>query len=50
MVKYMLCLREHDNNNSFCRKESQDYLSCRMDHNLMAKEDWSKLGFEEKSS
>ncbi|XP_017772870.1 PREDICTED: cytochrome c oxidase assembly protein COX19 [Nicrophorus vespilloides] len=45
MVKYMQCLRKNDNNNSECRKESQDYLGCRMDNNLMAKEEWNKLGF-----
>ncbi|XP_065171865.1 cytochrome c oxidase assembly protein COX19 [Atheta coriaria] len=45
MIKYMTCLHTHDNQNSECRKESQDYLACRMENNLMAKEDWSKLGF-----
>lgn len=45
MIKYMQCLRQNSNNNSACREESQSYLSCRMDNNLMAKEDWSKLGF-----
>lgn len=44
MLRYMICLRENKNDNSKCRKEAKDYLGCRMDHNLMAKEDWSKLG------
>lgn len=45
MIKYMKCLRDSDNNNSVCREEAQNYLACRMDHNLMAKEEWPKLGF-----
>lgn len=47
MIKYMQCLRINDNQNSACREESQNYLGCRMDNNLMAKEDWAKLGFNE---
>ncbi|KAF2897050.1 hypothetical protein ILUMI_09129, partial [Ignelater luminosus] len=44
MIKYMKCLRTNDNDNSFCREEARDYLACRMDNNLMTREDWSKLG------
>ncbi|XP_014254394.2 cytochrome c oxidase assembly protein COX19 [Cimex lectularius] len=47
MLKYMLCLRESKDINTKCRKEAKDYLSCRMDNNLMAKEEWSKLGFKD---
>lgn len=47
MLKYMICLRDSKNNSSKCRCEARDYLACRMDHNLMAKEDWAKLGFTE---
>jgi cytochrome c oxidase assembly protein subunit 19 len=47
MLKYMICLRESNNNSSKCRQEAKDYLACRMDNNLMAREDWSKLGFTE---
>lgn len=47
MIKYMRCLRENDNSNSACRDDAQNYLSCRMEHNLMAKEEWSKLGFSD---
>ncbi|XP_025828812.1 cytochrome c oxidase assembly protein COX19 [Agrilus planipennis] len=47
MVKYMNCLRKTHSDNSQCRKESKEYLACRMENNLMAKEDWSKLGFTE---
>lgn len=46
-VKYMICLRENGEVNSFCRDEAKDYLSCRMSNNLMAKEEWSKLGFND---
>ncbi|XP_026735121.1 cytochrome c oxidase assembly protein COX19 [Trichoplusia ni] len=47
MTKYMKCLFNNDNNNSMCREESKEYLACRMDNNLMAKEDWSKLGYKD---
>lgn len=47
MIKYMKCLHSNKNDNSACRVEAQEYLGCRMDNNLMAKEDWSKLGFSQ---
>lgn len=45
MVKYMICLKTSKNNNSACREEAMAYLDCRMNNHLMAKEEWSKLGF-----
>lgn len=47
MISYMKCLHTNRNDNAACRVEAQDYLGCRMENNLMAKEDWSKLGFSE---
>lgn len=49
MLKFMVCLSKNNNNNSLCRDEAKSYLSCRMENNLMAKEDWSKLGFSEET-
>ena len=46
-AKYMICLYETKNNASECRKESKDYLECRMSHGLMAQESWSKLGYSD---
>jgi cytochrome c oxidase assembly protein subunit 19 len=46
-LKFMICLAEHDSRQSACREESKAYLGCRMDRQLMAKEDWSKLGFSD---
>ncbi|XP_026480557.1 cytochrome c oxidase assembly protein COX19-like [Ctenocephalides felis] len=48
MIKYMRCLRENKNDNSKCRDEAQSYLACRMDNELMAREDFAKLGFDKK--
>ncbi|XP_043485605.1 cytochrome c oxidase assembly protein COX19 isoform X1 [Polistes fuscatus] len=45
MVNYLRCLLEHNNQNTMCRHIAKDYLGCRMDKDLMAREDWSKLGF-----
>ncbi|XP_060520502.1 cytochrome c oxidase assembly protein COX19 [Cylas formicarius] len=48
MVEYMKCLYKEQNNNSACRNQAKEYLDCRMKNNLMAQEDWSKLGFPDK--
>lgn len=50
MFTYMRCLRECDNNGSACREAAKNYLGCRMENNLMTKEEWSKLGFSDKNS
>ncbi|GAB6025865.1 hypothetical protein CHUAL_011844 [Chamberlinius hualienensis] len=47
MLKYMICLRNNDNINTNCRHLAKDYLECRMNRNLMRKEEWSKLGLED---
>ncbi|XP_055703422.1 cytochrome c oxidase assembly protein COX19 [Phlebotomus papatasi] len=47
MLKYMNCLHENTDSNSECRSFARDYLECRMKNNLMAREEWSKLGFED---
>eukprot|EP00043_Microstomoeca_roanoka_P005083 m.53485 g.53485 ORF g.53485 m.53485 type:complete len:90 (+) comp12804_c1_seq1:260-529(+) len=46
MKVFLECLRKNDNNGRVCREESKAYLQCRMDRQLMAKEDWKKLGFD----
>ncbi|XP_002733356.1 cytochrome c oxidase assembly protein COX19-like [Saccoglossus kowalevskii] len=53
MTVYMQCLRRHQFENTKCRQQSKEYLECRMDKQLMAKEPLSKLGysdFEDKKS
>lgn len=45
MLIYMRCLHTNRNDNSACREEAKEYLGCRMENNLMTKEEWSKLGF-----
>ena len=47
MIKYMRCLQENKNNNTPCRDVAKEYLGCRMDNELMTREEWSKLGFSE---
>ena len=46
-LKYMVCLSENSHKNSACREQSKDYLECRMEKNLMVKEEWSKLGYSD---
>lgn len=50
MIQYMSCLRENQDDNSLCRELSKEYLKCRMDNDLMAKEDWKSLGFTDTNS
>lgn len=47
MIEYMQCLTIHDRDSKECRTEAKEYLTCRMDNELMAPEEWSYLGFSE---
>ncbi|CAI8034906.1 Cytochrome c oxidase assembly protein COX19 [Geodia barretti] len=47
MMKFLSCLKEKGSDNSLCRDESRAYLQCRMDRDLMTKEDFRKLGYKE---
>lgn len=40
----MYCLSHNNGDNSKCRQQSKEYLDCRMQNDLMAKEEWIKLG------
>ncbi|XP_072273920.1 cytochrome c oxidase assembly protein COX19 [Pyxicephalus adspersus] len=44
---FMKCLRENSFQSSLCREESKEYLECRMERQLMAKEPLEKLGFKD---
>ncbi|KAI1630122.1 hypothetical protein EDD37DRAFT_83070 [Exophiala viscosa] len=44
---YLRCLRRQNppgRNNEECRVLAKDYLNCRMEKGLMAKDEWSNLG------
>lgn len=46
MKAYLRCIRGHRGvNDDECRELSKSYLGCRMERNLMAKEEWGRLGF-----
>lgn len=47
MKKYMICIKSNNNDSSACRDEIKDYLGCRMDKELMTREDFDKLGLAE---
>lgn len=36
--------------NTKCREQSKTYLKCRMDNDLMTKEDWKALGYKQDDS
>ncbi|KIW67569.1 hypothetical protein PV04_06809 [Phialophora macrospora] len=45
---YLRCLRRQNppgKNNEECRLLAKEYLGCRMEKGLMAKDEWSNLGF-----
>ncbi|XP_040212695.1 cytochrome c oxidase assembly protein COX19 [Rana temporaria] len=44
---FMKCLRENSFQSNLCRDESKEYLECRMERQLMAKEPLEKLGFKD---
>ncbi|GAQ82352.1 hypothetical protein KFL_001090010 [Klebsormidium nitens] len=50
MAAYMACLKEHGSQSEPCRELSKTYLQCRMERNLMAKQDLEELGFREGSN
>lgn len=47
MVRFLKCLQANQFDNEKCREDSKEYLQCRMDNQLMAKEEWKKLGYED---
>ncbi|KAM0865498.1 hypothetical protein ACQ4PT_043206 [Festuca glaucescens] len=42
---YLACLKSTGSQSEKCRIFSRKYLECRMERNLMAKQDMSELGF-----
>ncbi|ORY30330.1 hypothetical protein BCR39DRAFT_529212 [Naematelia encephala] len=44
MMVYLKCIKANNGNNGACRPESRLYLECRMDHDLMTRDDMSNLG------
>ncbi|EPS69653.1 hypothetical protein M569_05116, partial [Genlisea aurea] len=42
---YLDCLKEKGHTSQKCRQFSRKYLECRMEKNLMAKQEMSELGF-----
>lgn len=49
MSDYMKCLKKKNSDASSCQHLAKDYLKCRMDNELMAKEDFKYLGFQDET-
>ncbi|CAN0090065.1 unnamed protein product [Ascophyllum nodosum] len=45
MKAFISCLKEHNSDHLPCKTLSKLYLECRMDRNLMAREELDRLGF-----
>eukprot|EP00542_Grammatophora_oceanica_P013460 CAMPEP_0194044938 /NCGR_PEP_ID=MMETSP0009_2-20130614/16334_1 /TAXON_ID=210454 /ORGANISM="Grammatophora oceanica, Strain CCMP 410" /LENGTH=90 /DNA_ID=CAMNT_0038689627 /DNA_START=74 /DNA_END=343 /DNA_ORIENTATION=- len=48
--KYLACLDDEQAMHHKCRDLSKEYLRCRMDRELMAKEDLDGLGYSEEQT
>ncbi|KAF3764888.1 hypothetical protein M406DRAFT_244160, partial [Cryphonectria parasitica EP155] len=47
MSSYLACIKKVKGvNEDSCRELAKAYLSCRMDRNLMARDDFKNLGFQ----
>lgn len=47
MATYLSCIKKVKGvNEDQCRELAKSYLACRMDRNLMAKDDFKNLGFQ----
>jgi cytochrome c oxidase assembly protein subunit 19 len=49
MTAYLRCIRTQNppgQNSEECRMHAKDYLGCRMERGLMAKDEWKNLGLE----
>ena len=47
MTQYLSCIKKVKGVNvDECRELAKSYLSCRMDRNLMARDDFKNLGFQ----
>lgn len=44
---FMKCMKDNKFDNGVCRNFSKAYLECRMDKDLMEKENLAKLGFKD---
>ncbi|XP_036406172.1 cytochrome c oxidase assembly protein COX19 [Megalops cyprinoides] len=45
--KFMKCLKDSGYDSSSCRLQSKEYLECRMERQLMAREPLERLGFKD---
>ena len=43
---YLGCVKSQRGDNARCRDLARMFLQCRMDHGLMAKDDFKNLGFD----
>ncbi|PKI45530.1 hypothetical protein CRG98_034048 [Punica granatum] len=46
---YLNCLKSSGHQSEKCRQFSKKYLECRMEKNLMARQDMSELGFRKET-
>jgi cytochrome c oxidase assembly protein subunit 19 len=47
LLEYMICVSGNKTESTKCRDEAKSYLKCRMDKQLMNKQDLESLGFKD---
>ena len=47
MSQYMECLKTSGYNSHSCREKAKHYLECRMDRQLMTREELGRLGYKD---
>ncbi|WIA12178.1 hypothetical protein OEZ85_012249 [Tetradesmus obliquus] len=47
---YLKCLKQHARDAVACQELAKKYLQCRMERNLMARQDLKELGFKEQGA
>ena len=49
MLEFQNCMKNNNSSHALCRDFSKKYLSCRMDNELMARDDFKNLGFSKEA-
>uniref|UniRef100_A0A0N5AIB9 CHCH domain-containing protein n=1 Tax=Syphacia muris TaxID=451379 RepID=A0A0N5AIB9_9BILA len=49
MLEYMICMQENKKIAEKCRPLAKEYMECRMNNNLLERDDWEYLGFSDEN-
>ena len=49
MLEFQECMKNNKSSHALCREFSKKYLACRMDNELMVRDDFENLGFSKEA-